>query len=286
MTLEYQKLGLFALGMVAFVWLAPKLLSIVLGGTAMMTVPRARIADARQPSRPLTQTSAGPESGFSQESVAEVGGDWDAVTSVNATLARLQQRRATTVSRQHEPILPKVAWKVEVAVQAALWRLVALGEAATRMWNARNPLGACLLARAALDNTAALADFNRRIENLALDGNLADIDALVTLRSFKTELDGVDAEKRQSFTPSIGAKAAYEQLCVLTGPESVNQFTLFGHLDKTGTAVAFAESESFDRSILALIVASLRALEDAESIFVAIDGTLARLAALEADMVG
>ena len=291
---QYEKLGLFAFGMVAFVYIAPRALSFVLGGAALMVTPPSKLpganAKGREPGRRIAYEAPG-EPGFSETIVEEAGGDWLPAAAVNDALATLRARRVAAVAREGA-LRSKVAWKIAVSQQAALYHLVALADGATVLWNARNPVAAALAARAVVEAAVVLADFARQLERLVGEANLPAIDALVMAHSFANALEGVADPRLDDGAARIGAllqsaearlpgaSMAHAQLSALADAAASAQFGAFGALDKTSTSVAFREAESFDRAIFAQILAGLQVVASMEAIFAAIEGLVTKVAAL------
>jgi hypothetical protein len=291
---QYEKLGLFAVGMAAFVFIAPRALSFVLGGAALMVTPPSRLPGAGVKGREAGRRAAPPVNsapGFSETMVEEAGGDWLAAEAVNAAVERLRARRAAAVTREGA-LRSKVAWKIAVSQQAALYHLVALADGAALLWNARNPVAAALAARGVVEATVVLADFARRLEAPVAAGDLPAADALVMAHGFSSALLGL-ADAPQTGAEGIaallarcaadlpGAGAVHAQLSALAGAEASAQFGAFGMLDKTSTGVAFRDAESFDKSVLAQILAGLEIVTHAEFALAAVDGLASRVAALE-----
>jgi hypothetical protein len=291
---QYEKLGFFALGMVAFVFIAPRALSFVLGGAALMATPPSRLPGAgvkgREPGR-RAAVQAPDEPGFSETAVEYAGGDWLAASAVNEALAKLRDKRLTAVTREGA-LQSKVAWKIAVSQQAALYHLVALADGATLLWNAHNPVAAALAARALVEAAAVLAEFSRQLERLVVEANLPAIDALVMSHSFANALEGVadphsiDGGERiaallQAGEAALpGATTAHAQLSALADAQASAQFGAFGVLDKTSTAVAFRQAESFDKSVFVQIMNGLQVVASVDIVLATIDTMLPKVAAL------
>ena len=214
MTLDFVKIGIYLAVVTVgyFVWrlVLPFVFSGIgraLGAHKMVPLPSA---DLRDDPRALAALRAPPASaaaaargGFDRAAVVSVGGDWEEAARLNAMLAGLSTQRQTRVAREGA-LRSRVAWKVAVFRQAALYRLVALAAGSAADWNVRNVLGAALQARGVLEAAALLADFDRRLQGLSSAGDLAGIDALVTERGFASPLDGPAGSGPQpGFNPAL-----------------------------------------------------------------------------------
>ena len=279
---HYEKLGLFAVAAILFVWLAPKTISVVMGSFAMMTTPRQRLADARPPAR----MPAGPDmtgAGFAREAVEAVGGDWPLASSINAVIVRLRERRQPSVARAGDQPNAIAAWKISVLGQAALYRITALAEAAAQSWNAHNPLGAALAAHALIGDAAALTEADRQLNDMSATADMPALDHYLTEQSFRDAISvPAVASGARSGAPvellPASVRAASSTLGALTSVQAAGQFRLFGAMDKTGSSVRFAESECFDKAVLDPILAGLLVLEHAENVLADLDAIAARLA--------
>ncbi len=281
----YEKLGLFALGMVIFVVVAPKAMAFFMGSVASIaTLSRPTIGGAapRQPERCAAERSAATELGFGRAAVESVGGDWQAASEINAELVRLQQRRMPSIIRAGDTPHARLAWKIAVASQAALYRLVALADAATTLWNFRNPLGAIVTATSLLENTAAFAAYEQHLTKLVASSDLPALDAYVMQSAFANALDGTAAAQDTKAGTAIdflpdAAQATYARLASMASTATLTNYRMFGTLDKTDTSVAFSDAESFDKAVLEQLMAAIGVIETLTDRFAAIDAVLISL---------
>jgi hypothetical protein len=298
MAFDFEKIGIYlgvvAVGYFVWRWALPYVFSGLgraMGAHKMVPLPSA---DLRDDPRALAALRAGSGSaaaaaargGFDRPSVVAVGGDWEEAARLNAVLAGLTTQRQPRVAREGA-LRGRVAWKVAVFRQAALYRLVALAAGSAADWNARNVLGAALLARGVLEAAALLADFDRRLQALVGGGDLAGIDALVTERGFASPLDGpAGPASRQGFEPSLieagEARAHYDALSGLADAAALGQYRVFGELEKAGTAVTFAAEAGFERGLFGHVLGGIAALAAAETALRGIEEKLPAVAALEA----
>jgi hypothetical protein len=258
----------------------------VRAGSASEAAAAARIAVAAR----TAPAAGGGANGLDRQAVEAVGGDWEAAAKFNAVLAGLQARRQPAVARAGT-LRARVAWKVAVFRQAALYRVVALGTGSAAAWNGGHVLGAALSARALLEAAALLADFERRVQRLAADGNLAGIDALATERAFASPLDGpAEAGRPRGVDPALidaafaadsNTRAHYDALADLSDAAALGQYRVFGELDKGNTEVAFSAGAGFERGVFGHVLAGFGALVPAEAALQAIDDLLPRVAALD-----
>src|SRR5882757_5057609 len=103
--------------------------------------------------------------------------DVESVEAINAGLSRLRERRVQRIERAGRLLKSKLAWKVQVYREAMLYRIVALTESAAVNWNGDNLLGTYLPARALIETSAVLLEFEHDLKQHLADGDLAAIDA-------------------------------------------------------------------------------------------------------------
>jgi hypothetical protein len=284
----YEKLGLFALFMVIFVFVAPKAMGFFMGSVASIATtrrPPGVSAPPREAVRRGAERSGATDLGFGRDAVEAVGGDWQTASTLNAALVRMQQQRNPAITRQGDILQSKVAWKVAVSAQAALYRLVALADAATTLWNFRNPLGAIITATAFLESAAAFAAFENTLTHLTEAGDLPAIDTFIMRTGFSNGLDGIaDAAQSRTAAPigalSASAQTAYVQLAAIADAHALTNYRVFGALDKTNTSVAFIDSESFDKAVLDQLLAAVSVIETLGERFAALEALLPKVAAL------
>ena len=291
-----EKIGIYlaviAVGYVAWRLLLPYVFSALgrmVGADKAVPLASADLRPGRDEVRaaPVAAAARVTGVGFDRRAVESVGGNWEETARLNAVLAGLAALRQSQVVREGG-LRSRVAWKVAVFRQAALHRLVALAAGAAANWNARNVLGAALAARALLEAAALLADFDRRLEALCRDGDLAGIDALVTGRGFATPLDGLPPSG--GFDPALidalaapdgAARADYDALAGLCDAGALGQYRGFGEFDKAGTAVTFSAEAGYERGLYGHVLGGFGALVPAEASLRAIAEKLPLVAGIE-----
>ena len=305
MAIEWEKLGIgvavIAVGYVVWRIALPYIFSGLgraMGAHLVVPLPSADLredprqlaaAAAAAASRPAGVVApvvavapvAGTGPGFDRQAVAAVGGDWEAAARLNAVLTGLAGLRQPRVAREGA-LRGRVAWKVAVFRQAALYRVVDLATGSAANWNARNVLGAAAQARGLLEAAALLADFDRRLTQLSGAGDLAGIDALVTQRGFANPIDG--PAEAASFDPALldgAARAEHAALSGLVDAAALGQYRGFGELDKAGTAVTFSAGSGFELGVFGHVLGGFAALAAAEAALQAIEEKLPAVAALE-----
>jgi hypothetical protein len=102
--------------------------------------------------------------GFAKEAVEAVGGDWEFASLVNSHLAAAGSKRIKSVRREGDLARSIVAWKIATLEQALRYRLCALAEGATSLLNQHNSVSAIVLARAVVETTALIIDFERKFK--------------------------------------------------------------------------------------------------------------------------
>jgi hypothetical protein len=294
MALDFEKIGIYlaviTVGYIGWRLLNPFIFSSMARAIGADKVTPLPSADMRPDPRSAVRVAAAVAAGigFDRRAVTAVDGDWEEAARLNAVLAGLQARREAVLAREGA-LRARVAWKVAVFRQAALYRLVALAATAAADWNARNVLGAALAARGLLEATALLQDFERRLQRLTGDGDLAGLDALVTERGFASPVDGAaGAGASRGIDRALidagadgSARAHYDALSGLCDAGALGQYRVFGELDKAGTAVTFSADAGFEHGLFGHVLGGFAALVPAEAALRAIEEALPRVAALE-----
>jgi hypothetical protein len=293
----WMRIGIFlaVLGVAYILWrlLNPFIFSALahaIGAHKMEPLPSADMRPDPRAALRVASAAAPAGRGFDRQAVTSVGGDWETAARLNTVLARVQARRQPVVAREGA-LRTRIAWKLAVFRQAALFRIVALAAATTNDWNARNVLGAALAARGLLEATALLQDFERRLQLLAGETDLAGIDALVTERGFASPLDGgATAGTDPALLPALidaiaapdgSARADYDALSGLCDAGALGQYRVFGELDKAGTTVTFSAEAGYERGLFGHVLGSFGVLEAAEAALQAIEEKQALVAGLE-----
>jgi len=284
----YEKLGVFAAALVVFVWLAPKLMSLVLGSAASIAAPRGRPTNPPGSDLPAEIGTTQTPSGFARYAVEAVGADWSDAADINTKLGYLQQSRLLAIMRDDKALRSLAAWKMAVCRQSALYRLVALSEAATIAWNSRNPVGAMTATIATIENAAVFCSYARRIAQHAAAPDFAGLEALADANGFSQAFDRTAATQDSSqvlqglrtLPPRV--QTAYERLSDLADPRFVVRHQLFGTLDKAGSSVCFSPEESFDKAVFDLVLAGMSVIQIIEPALEVFDLATAKLAERDA----
>ena len=108
------------------------------------------------------------------------------LASVNQCVGRLIDRRRTTIVVVDRYLDSKLAWKVGTFVEVILYRIVALCQSLALNWNVQNMLGCNLSARALMETSALLLDFEQELSAAITEENLGAVDKLVNNRHFAT----------------------------------------------------------------------------------------------------
>lgn len=116
--------------------------------------------------------------------------DVELLASVNQCVGRLIERRLAKIEVVDRYLDSKLAWKVGTFVEVILYRLVALCQSLALNWNVQNMLGCNLSARALMETSALLLDFEQELSTAITEENLGAADELLNNRHFATRDKG------------------------------------------------------------------------------------------------
>lgn len=181
-------------------------------------------------------------------------GDIQTVNEINAVIIRLSERRKTEIRIVAPLDRSKLAWKIAVYQQAVLYRIVMLATGVAQSWNFGNLLTSILAARAFVETTAVLQDFESQLSALLGTEDLIAIDYLVMNRTFAS-CDAIMLEhnpKHQAINiltfidrldenGLTGIRAYYDMLSERCHPNSMGHHQMFSRTDRSTGAVTFSE---------------------------------------------
>jgi hypothetical protein len=177
--------------------------------------------------------------------------DVELIEAINESLDRLRIQRVASIEVTGPYLESKLAWKIATQNETILYRIVALGESLALLWNARYMLGCSLLARALMETSALLLDFERVLQAEISSQDLRAIDDLVTKRHFATrdkEWLTIHPETEATNILTLidkldkrhlpNARKVYDALSESCHPNYLGGHAMFGALDtETGTTV-------------------------------------------------
>ncbi|MFK4725387.1 hypothetical protein ABIE89_006487 [Bradyrhizobium niftali] len=201
--------------------------------------------------------------------------DVESVEAINAGLSRLRERRVQRIERAGRLLKSKLAWKVQVYREVMLYRIVALTESAAVNWNSVNLLGAYLPARALIETSAVLLEFEHDLKQHLAAGDLAALDALLTNRTFATrQKDWIDQYPNSQAVNVLtvidrmdkrlakGIRGHYDRMSETCHPNYLGHHQLFGSLDTTTGLTTFSETKNLNHHRDVVIGALLLLLLD------------------------
>jgi hypothetical protein len=205
--------------------------------------------------------------GFSHTSTEEFH-TWESVSAANARVDVLRDRRVAQVCRGQRPN-SWLVWHIETYTQAALHRVVMLGDGCTDNWESRNPLAAVLCARALLETVATLWDFEKRLADLVAAGDLKGMSTLVQNRSFGTRQIALTKENPETTAinaitlvkrmcaeqPDPGRLwALYEDMSEYCHPNSFGHLILFTSIDFKANVTTLSDALAINRGTFMMIL--------------------------------
>lgn len=117
------------------------------------------------------------------ESISE---DVSLISTANGIISRLKEMRAPFIEREGRYLQSKLAWKAATYRETILYRTVSLCESLALNWNSRNILGCSLSARALIETSALLLEFEHDLVEYIDKRDLEAINDLLTNRHFAT----------------------------------------------------------------------------------------------------
>lgn len=164
----------------------------------------------------------------------------------------------------------KLAWKVGTYREAVLYRLVALCESLALNWNVQNMLGCNLAARALVETSALLLDFEHELSKVVGTNDLGAVNDLVTNRLFSTRekkwledhpeaqavnvLTLIDKLDRRLLK---GARRVYDLLSESCHPNYLGHQAMFGTLDTDTGVTVYSTSKDLQGHRHAIFVSML-----------------------------
>jgi hypothetical protein len=185
--------------------------------------------------------------------------DVELINGVNEALSRLRARRLPIIEIEGRYLDSRLAWKVGTYREGVLYRIVALGESLALNWNVQNMLGCCLPARALMETSALLLDFEHELRKSVAASDLDAVNDLVTNRHFATrDKKWLEAHPQAEAVNVLtlidkldkrlvkNARRVYDLLSERCHPNYLGHHAMFGTLDtRTGTT-EYSESKDLE----------------------------------------
>ena len=185
--------------------------------------------------------------------------DVELIDAVNGALSRLRSRRLPSIEIVGRYLDSKLAWKVGTYREVLLYRIVALCGSLALNWNASNILGCCLSARALMETSALLLDFEHELRKATALSDLGAINDLVTNRHFATrDKEWLEMHPEATATNVLtlidkldkrllpNARKVYDVLSESCHPNYLGHHAMFGTLDPETGVTAYSETKAME----------------------------------------
>ena len=182
--------------------------------------------------------------------------DKEAIATLNASVDRLDGRRAIEINVSGPFARSKIAWKFATYQHALLHRIIALMDGAAVAWNNRCTLSAILSARALMETIGAMSHFERSIAVLLKDEDLGGLDAYAMRGTFASrdpewlkEFPDSEAINAQTYVDKFdklapGFKRHYDFLSERAHPNSLGHNFMFSKLDRADGSISYSDERS------------------------------------------
>lgn len=191
------------------------------------------------------------------------------VGDLNTSLDHLSGLRAVEINVSGKFARSKIAWKLATYQHVLLHRLIALVDGAAVGWNGRCTLSAMLSVRALMETIAVMAEFERRVERLLKEEDLAGLDAVAQNGIFASRDEEWIKDNPKTAAISVltyidkfdkraeGFRGHYDVLSERCHPNALGHNFMFSQLDRTDGTVRFCDEREPARNgqmILAALV--------------------------------
>jgi aspartyl-tRNA(Asn)/glutamyl-tRNA(Gln) amidotransferase subunit B len=211
--------------------------------------------------------------------------DKELVARLNASLDKLDGRRAVEINVSGAFLRSKVAWKLAVHQHGLLHRIVALMDGTAVAWNSRSTLSAFLSARALMETIAVVAEYERSVASLLAKKDIGGLDALAQQGIFSSrdpelvdQAPEIKAINILGYIDKFEKRAAsfrnhYDQLSERCHPNALGHNYMFSKLDRSSGTVRFYDERDPDKNGL-MIMAALSVLPLIEPIMAELDALI------------
>ena len=205
--------------------------------------------------------------GFARRAADATSGDWGQIRGYNNALKRLAKRRVKKLARTGNFEISQIAMQVAALQHALLHRIVSLGTAITRNWNAGNVLGAALGARALLETIALIHRVEDELFSFAEKKDFEGLQKHAVKLIFANRDDELNAQNPelqatnaltyvQHFDKAVpGIEKHYKFLCEWCHPNHFGHYGAFAKFDKEANSFLFCEQKMHGPEMLDAILA-------------------------------
>lgn len=182
--------------------------------------------------------------------------DVQLLQQINSTLVRLRDGRRAAIEVSGRYLVSKLAWKVATFAEGIRYRIVALAESLALNWNGKNALGCYLSARALIETSAVLLDFEHDLNAAVNRTDTAAIDFLCTNRQFSTRderfLKGHPEAQAKNVLTMIdhldkrrlnGIRKAYDIMSEHCHPNVFGHYSMFATLDPDSFTTLYSDAK-------------------------------------------
>jgi hypothetical protein len=182
--------------------------------------------------------------------------DVETVEAVNESLSRLRDQRVQKIVVEGRLLESKLAWKLAVYREVLLYRIVALTESIALNWNQTNFLGAYLPARALIETSALLLEFEHELKRHVDAADIGAIDSILNNRTFATrhkewieqhpETEAVNILTyldRLDKRLGMGIRKHYDSMSERCHPNYLGHHQMFSSLDTSNGTTSFSQSK-------------------------------------------
>lgn len=233
--------------------------------------------------------------GFGHGTVDATGGNWGQIRGYNNALKRLGKRRVRRLVRTGKLESSQIAMQVAALQQALLHRIVSVGAATARNWNAGNVLGAVLGARALLETIALVHRVEDELFSFAEKKDFEGLQKHAVKLTFANRDDELNAQNPElqatnaltyvkHFDKAVpGIEKHYKFLCEWCHPNHFGHYGAFAKFDKESNVFSFCERKMYGPEMLDAIVAVYSMLNSLEETMDRWDQTILKAAEVRSE---
>ena len=175
------------------------------------------------------------------------------IDRLNASIARLNELRATEINIAGPFARSKIAWKLATYQHALLHRVIALADGTALAWNAHSTLSAILSARALMETIAMFAELERKVAAFLAKEDIGSLDALAQQGAFASRDEEWIKEFPETKATNIlifvdkfdkrakGFRSHYDRLSERCQPNSLGHNFMFSALDRTEGSTRYSD---------------------------------------------
>jgi hypothetical protein len=213
------------------------------------------------------------------------------VATLNASMKRLNERRAIEINVAGPFARSKVAWKLAVYQHSLLHRLIALLDGTSVAWNNRCALSTILSARALMETMALISALATQVARALAAQDISALDALAQKGTFSSRdeewLKDFPEYKAANVLTHIdrfdsranGFRKHYDMLSERCHPNASGHYFMFGQLNREDGSIRFFDEREPERNAQ-LILAALAVFPLAETLMDQLDGLIVSVSEL------